>query len=77
MQKIRLLFQINLHLCLLWLCPRLVVETRLPGIKNVVALQPMMRLLGKDAPLDLKRKLEVSLCVLVLTILGIHIPEYS
>ncbi|XP_044043972.1 FAST kinase domain-containing protein 2, mitochondrial [Siniperca chuatsi] len=37
---------------------RLVVEARLPGIKNVMALQTMMRLLGKDAPLDLKRKLE-------------------
>ncbi|XP_034407214.1 FAST kinase domain-containing protein 2, mitochondrial [Cyclopterus lumpus] len=37
---------------------RLVVETRLPRIKNVIALQTMMRLLGKDAPLDLKRKIE-------------------
>ncbi|XP_031707664.1 FAST kinase domain-containing protein 2, mitochondrial [Anarrhichthys ocellatus] len=37
---------------------RLVVEARLPRIKNVMALQTMMRLLGKDAPLDLKRKLE-------------------
>lgn len=37
---------------------RLVVEARLPGIKNVMTLQIMMRLLGKDAPLDLKRKLE-------------------
>uniref|UniRef100_A0A3Q4ATM3 RAP domain-containing protein n=1 Tax=Mola mola TaxID=94237 RepID=A0A3Q4ATM3_MOLML len=37
---------------------RLVVEARLPKIKNVLALQTMMRLLGKDAPLDLKRKLE-------------------
>ncbi|XP_067350023.1 FAST kinase domain-containing protein 2, mitochondrial isoform X2 [Channa argus] len=37
---------------------RLVVEARLPGIKTVIALQTMMRLLGKDAPLDLKRKLE-------------------
>lgn len=37
---------------------RLVVEARLPTIKSVVALQTMMRLLGKDAPLDLKRKLE-------------------
>ncbi|XP_076580324.1 FAST kinase domain-containing protein 2, mitochondrial isoform X2 [Chaetodon auriga] len=36
----------------------LVVEARLPTIKGVVALQTMMRLLGKDAPLDLKRKLE-------------------
>lgn len=39
---------------------RLVVEARLPGIKNVMALQTMMRLLGKDAPKDLKWKLEVS-----------------
>lgn len=37
---------------------RLVVEARLPGIKNVMALQTMMRLLGKDAPKDLKWKLE-------------------
>ncbi|XP_054479947.1 FAST kinase domain-containing protein 2, mitochondrial [Anoplopoma fimbria] len=37
---------------------RLVVEARLPGIKTVMALQTMMRLLGKDAPLNLKRKLE-------------------
>ncbi|XP_068446418.1 FAST kinase domain-containing protein 2, mitochondrial isoform X2 [Clinocottus analis] len=37
---------------------RLVVEARLPGIKNVIALQTLMRLLGKDAPLALKRKLE-------------------
>lgn len=37
---------------------RLVVEDRLPGIKNVMALQTMMRLLGKDAPKDLKWKLE-------------------
>lgn len=37
---------------------RLVVEARLPTIKSVVALQTMMRLLGKDVPLDLKSKLE-------------------
>uniref|UniRef100_A0A3Q1D9L0 RAP domain-containing protein n=1 Tax=Amphiprion ocellaris TaxID=80972 RepID=A0A3Q1D9L0_AMPOC len=37
---------------------RLVVEARLPGIKNVMTLQTMMRLLGKDAPQDLKRTLE-------------------
>lgn len=36
---------------------RLVVETRLPGITNVMSLQTVMRLVGKDAPLDLKRKL--------------------
>lgn len=42
---------------------RLLVEARLPNIKNVVSLQTMMRALGKDIPLDLKRKLEVSLCV--------------
>lgn len=39
---------------------RLVVEARLLGIKNVMALQTMMRLLGNDAPKDLKWKLEVS-----------------
>ncbi|XP_033181444.1 FAST kinase domain-containing protein 2, mitochondrial [Mastacembelus armatus] len=37
---------------------RLVVEIRLSGIKTVMALQTMMRLLGKDVPLGLKRKLE-------------------
>uniref|UniRef100_UPI0037E97E89 FAST kinase domain-containing protein 2, mitochondrial n=1 Tax=Semicossyphus pulcher TaxID=241346 RepID=UPI0037E97E89 len=37
---------------------RLVVEVRLPGIQNVMALQTIMRLLGKDAPLVLKQKLE-------------------
>ncbi|XP_028322611.1 FAST kinase domain-containing protein 2, mitochondrial [Gouania willdenowi] len=37
---------------------RLVVETRLPGIKNVMVLQTLMRLLGKDTPKELKRKLE-------------------
>ncbi|KAM3857151.1 FAST kinase domain-containing protein 2, mitochondrial [Diretmus argenteus] len=36
----------------------LVVDSRLPSIKNVMALQTMMRLLGKDASRDLKRKLE-------------------
>lgn len=40
---------------------RLVVEVQLPRIKGVVALQTMMRLLGKDAPQELKSKLEVSL----------------
>lgn len=42
-------------------CCRLLVEARLPSIKKVVSLQTMMRALGKDIPLDLKRKLEVSL----------------
>ncbi|XP_073318726.1 FAST kinase domain-containing protein 2, mitochondrial [Pagrus major] len=37
---------------------RLVVEARLPRIKNVVLLQTMMRVMGKDAPLKLKHKLE-------------------
>ncbi|XP_061571676.1 FAST kinase domain-containing protein 2, mitochondrial [Cololabis saira] len=37
---------------------RLVVEAQLPSIKNVMALQTMMRLLGKDAPKELKLKLE-------------------
>nr|XP_020447641.1 FAST kinase domain-containing protein 2, mitochondrial isoform X2 [Monopterus albus] len=39
---------------------RLVVEFRLPGINSVMALQTMMRMLGKDAPLGLKRKLEAK-----------------
>ncbi|KAM9334111.1 FAST kinase domain-containing protein 2, mitochondrial [Symphorus nematophorus] len=39
---------------------RLVVEARLPGIKNVMALQTMMRVLGKDAPRGLKKKLEAK-----------------
>ncbi|KAI4831401.1 hypothetical protein KUCAC02_000944 [Chaenocephalus aceratus] len=37
---------------------RMVVEARLPEIKNVKALQNMMRMLGKDAPMGLKRKFE-------------------
>ncbi|XP_027862379.1 FAST kinase domain-containing protein 2, mitochondrial [Xiphophorus couchianus] len=37
---------------------RLVVEARLPEIQNVLALQTMMRLLGRDAPRELKQKLE-------------------
>ncbi|XP_071380676.1 FAST kinase domain-containing protein 2, mitochondrial [Centroberyx affinis] len=37
---------------------RLIVDARLPSIKNVMALQTMMRLVGKDAPLVLKKKLE-------------------
>ncbi|XP_053272876.1 FAST kinase domain-containing protein 2, mitochondrial [Pleuronectes platessa] len=37
---------------------RLVVEARLPRIKHVMSLQTMMRMLGKDAPMNLKRKLE-------------------
>lgn len=37
------------------------VEGRLPEIQNVLALQTMMRLLGRDAPRELKQKLEVSL----------------
>lgn len=32
---------------------------RLPEIKSVLALQTMMRMLGKDIPFKLKRKLEV------------------
>uniref|UniRef100_A0A3Q3QLP3 RAP domain-containing protein n=1 Tax=Monopterus albus TaxID=43700 RepID=A0A3Q3QLP3_MONAL len=39
---------------------KLVVEFRLPGINSVMALQTMMRMLGKDAPLGLKRKLEAK-----------------
>uniref|UniRef100_A0A3P9JEX2 FAST kinase domains 2 n=1 Tax=Oryzias latipes TaxID=8090 RepID=A0A3P9JEX2_ORYLA len=39
---------------------RLVVEVQLPRIKGVVALQTMMRLLGKDAPQELKSKLELK-----------------
>lgn len=37
----------------------MLVEMRLSQIKSVLALQTMMRVLGKDTPLDLKRKLEV------------------
>uniref|UniRef100_A0A665TFM8 FAST kinase domains 2 n=1 Tax=Echeneis naucrates TaxID=173247 RepID=A0A665TFM8_ECHNA len=37
---------------------RVVVEAKLPRIKKVLSLQTMMRMLGKDAPLDLKKKLE-------------------
>lgn len=44
---------------------RLVVEEHLPRIKNVVALQTVMRLLGKDMSLDLKRKLEVCFPLLL------------
>ncbi|XP_034533865.1 FAST kinase domain-containing protein 2, mitochondrial isoform X2 [Notolabrus celidotus] len=39
---------------------RLVAKVKLNDIQNVVALQTMMRLLGKDAPLDFKRKLEMK-----------------
>ncbi|KAL3045625.1 hypothetical protein OYC64_013812 [Pagothenia borchgrevinki] len=39
---------------------RMVVEARLPGIKNVKALQNIMRMFGKDAPMDLKRKFEAK-----------------
>lgn len=38
---------------------RMLVEMRLPEIKSVLALQTMMRMLGKDIPFKLKRKLEV------------------
>ncbi|XP_035266070.1 FAST kinase domain-containing protein 2, mitochondrial isoform X1 [Anguilla anguilla] len=37
---------------------RLVVEDRVSGIESVVALQNLMRCVGRDAPLTLKRKLE-------------------
>ncbi|XP_041057356.1 FAST kinase domain-containing protein 2, mitochondrial isoform X1 [Carcharodon carcharias] len=37
---------------------RLLVELRIPKIKRVMALQTMMRCIGKDAPLPLKKKLE-------------------
>ncbi|XP_038643514.1 FAST kinase domain-containing protein 2, mitochondrial isoform X1 [Scyliorhinus canicula] len=37
---------------------RLLVELRIPEIKRVMALQTMMRCIGKDAPLALKKKLE-------------------
>lgn len=39
---------------------RMLVEMRLPEIKSVLALQTMMRMLGKDIPFKLKRKLEVN-----------------
>lgn len=48
------------------LCFRLLVVARLPGIKKVMTLQTLMRLVGKDAPKDVKAKLEVSLRILVL-----------
>lgn len=38
---------------------RMLVEMRLPEIKSVLALQTMMRMLGKDIPFELKCKLEV------------------
>ncbi|XP_039613789.1 FAST kinase domain-containing protein 2, mitochondrial [Polypterus senegalus] len=37
---------------------QLLVESRTPQIKSVIALQTLMRCIGKDAPLSLKRKLE-------------------
>ncbi|KAJ8255187.1 hypothetical protein GJAV_G00202010 [Gymnothorax javanicus] len=37
---------------------RLVVEERVSGIQGVVALQNLMRCVGKDTPLPLKRRLE-------------------
>uniref|UniRef100_UPI00398F7046 FAST kinase domain-containing protein 2, mitochondrial isoform X2 n=1 Tax=Pristiophorus japonicus TaxID=55135 RepID=UPI00398F7046 len=37
---------------------RLLVELRIPKIKTVMALQTMMRCIGKDSPLPLKKKLE-------------------
>ncbi|XP_041835077.1 FAST kinase domain-containing protein 2, mitochondrial [Melanotaenia boesemani] len=37
---------------------RQIVKTHLPGIKNVMTLQTMIRILGKDAPKELKWKLE-------------------
>nr|XP_020509587.1 FAST kinase domain-containing protein 2, mitochondrial [Labrus bergylta] len=39
---------------------RLVVEAQLPTIQSVMSLQTMMRVLGKDTPLHLKRKLEAK-----------------
>lgn len=39
---------------------RVIVEIRLHDIKNVISLQTMIRLLGKDAPMELKRKLEAK-----------------
>lgn len=39
---------------------RLLVASRLPGIKKVMTLQTMMRLVGRDAPPDLKKKLEMK-----------------
>ncbi|XP_041637904.1 FAST kinase domain-containing protein 2, mitochondrial isoform X2 [Cheilinus undulatus] len=39
---------------------RLIVEVRLPEIQSVMPLQTMMRVVGKDAPLGLKRKLEAK-----------------
>ncbi|KAM6945668.1 FAST kinase domain-containing protein 2, mitochondrial [Aplochiton taeniatus] len=39
---------------------RLLVASRLPGIKKVMTVQTMMRLIGRDAPPDLKKKLEMK-----------------
>ncbi|KAM9327390.1 FAST kinase domain-containing protein 2, mitochondrial isoform 3-T3 [Pholidichthys leucotaenia] len=49
---------------------RLVVEGRLPRIKSVKCLQSMMGLVGKDAPRDLRWKLEVLLILSVFESLG-------
>ncbi|KAG7463980.1 hypothetical protein MATL_G00182380 [Megalops atlanticus] len=37
---------------------RLLVESRIPGIQRVMTLQTLMRCVGRDAPMSLKRKLE-------------------
>ncbi|XP_046886883.1 FAST kinase domain-containing protein 2, mitochondrial isoform X1 [Hypomesus transpacificus] len=39
---------------------RLIIESRLPGIQSVMALQTLMRHMGKDAPPPFKRKLEMK-----------------
>lgn len=36
------------------------MEERLPTIKNLITIQNMMRALGRDLTLDLRRKIEVS-----------------
>ncbi|KAJ8383950.1 hypothetical protein AAFF_G00213190 [Aldrovandia affinis] len=44
---------------------RLVVEDRVPGIQSVMALQSLMRCVGRDAPMALKWKLEKKALAMV------------
>ncbi|KAG9349021.1 hypothetical protein JZ751_029339 [Albula glossodonta] len=43
---------------------RLLVEDRVPGIQSVTVLQRLIRCVGKDAPLSLKRKLQYMVTTL-------------
>lgn len=38
---------------------RLMIEALLPSIQNVMSLQTLMRHMGRDTPVDIKKKLEV------------------